>query len=383
MSDAVKGLVTGRYALPTGPVAAATVMVNLADMAVPATVAIAACEPDSSGQTGFTSAEPVPKPPAAGEPSTLGSSSLGGSSEIRYFREIARVGAQVADALEYAHRRGVLHRDIKPSNLLLDALGNVWVTDFGLAKLEDGDDLSQSRDLVGTLRYMAPERFRGTSDRRGDIYSLGATLYELLTLRPPFEETDQIRLIERIRNDAPAPPRQLDRNIPRDLETIVLKALAKDPQDRFGSAGELADELRRFVEGRPIRSRPVSVAERFWRWCKRDPWLAGANIAAALLTTVLALGGTWTAIVYRGQRDEIRKNYVHIQQAEAATQKNLFQTLVAQARADAVQPARQDSGSTPWRRWSRRPASPACSICRPRTSTRSAMRRSHAWPCPT
>ena len=123
-----------------------------------------------------------------GRASSLGSSSLSGLSELRYFREIARVGAQVADAMEYAHRRGVLHRDIKPSNLLLDALGNVWVTDFGLAKLEEGDDLSQSRELVGTLRYMAPERFRGISDRRGDIYSLGATLYELLALRPPFEE---------------------------------------------------------------------------------------------------------------------------------------------------------------------------------------------------
>ena len=134
-------------------------------------------------------------------PSALGSSSLGGSGELRYFREIARVGAQVADALEYAHRRGVLHRDIKPSNLLLDALGNVWVTDFGLAKLEEGDDLSQSRELVGTLRYMAPERFRGMSDRRGDIYSLGATLYELLTLRPAFEDSDQLRLIERIRHE--------------------------------------------------------------------------------------------------------------------------------------------------------------------------------------
>ena len=108
-------------------------------------------------------------------------------------------GAQVADALDYAHRRGVLHRDIKPSNLLLDALGNVWVTDFGLAKLEEGDDLSQSHDLVGTLRYMAPERFRGVSDRRGDVYSLGATLYELLTLQPA------------VRGAGPAPADRADR----------------------------------------------------------------------------------------------------------------------------------------------------------------------------
>ena len=119
--------------------------------------------------------------------SGLSSSSLAGQGEDRYHREVARLGAQVADALAYAHQRGVLHRDIKPSNLLLDAVGNVWVTDFGLAKFEEGEDLSQSQDLVGTLRYMAPERFRGVSDRRCDIYALGATLYELLTLRPAFE----------------------------------------------------------------------------------------------------------------------------------------------------------------------------------------------------
>ena len=110
-------------------------------------------------------------------------SSLTGKTDLRYYREVARLGAQVADALAYAHQRGVLHRDIKPPNLILDPLGNIWVTDFGLAKFEEGDDLSQSQDLVGTLRYMAPERFRGVSDRRGDLYALGATLYELLTLR--------------------------------------------------------------------------------------------------------------------------------------------------------------------------------------------------------
>ena len=122
-----------------------------------------------------------------------------------YFREIARLGAQVADALDYAHRQGVVHRDIKPSNLLLDAQGNVWVTDFGLAKLVEGDDLSQSHDLVGTLRFMAPERFRGVTDRRGDIYALGATLYEMLALRPAFDERDQVQLIDQIAHQPPAP----------------------------------------------------------------------------------------------------------------------------------------------------------------------------------
>ena len=129
---------------------------------------------------------------------------------------------------------------------------------------------------------MAPERFRGVSDRRGDLYALGATLYELLTFRPAFEGKDQLELIHRIENDPPVPPRQLDRRIPRDLETIVLKALAKDPSDRFASAEELADELRRFVENRPIHSRPIPYYQQFWRWCKRNPWLAAANVTAAV-----------------------------------------------------------------------------------------------------
>ncbi len=243
----------------------------------------------------------------------------------RYFREVARLAAQVAEALEYAHRRNVLHRDIKPSNLLLDATGNAWVTDFGLAKLEESADLTQSHELVGTLRYMAPERLRGTSIRAADVYSLGATLYELATLRPPFEEKDRISLMERIREGATAPPREIDRQIPRDLETIILKAMARDPKDRFVSASEMAAELRRFVDGRPIRSRPISIAEQFWRWCKRDPKLAGACSAAAALTIVLAVGSTWSALVLRDQVSRTRD-------AERATRKNLFNALVAEAR---------------------------------------------------
>ncbi len=184
------------------------------------------------------------------------SSSIIGQPESVYFREVARLGAQIADALDYAHRQRVIHRDIKPSNLLLDAQGNVWVTDFGLAKLIEGDDLSHSQDLVGTLRFMAPERFRGVTDARGDVYSLGATLYELLTLKPAFDERDQAQLIAQITHQSPAPMRQHDRRIPRDLETLAQKALAKDPKDRFASAAELGDELRRYLESRPIRSRP-------------------------------------------------------------------------------------------------------------------------------
>ena len=248
-----------------------------------------------------------------------GSSSFAGQPESIYFREIARLGAQVADALDYAHRQGVVHRDIKPSNLLLDAHGNVWVTDFGLAKLVEGDDLSQSRELVGTLRFMAPERFRGVTDRRGDTYAVGATLYEMLALRPAFAERDQIRLINQVTHEPPAPLRQHDRRIPRDLETLVLKAMAKDPKDRFATSGELRDELRRFLEGRPIRSRPVGVYERSWRWCKRNPMLAAATIAAAVLLAFVVVSAPIAAWTYRFQLKalEIEQGYTKAERDHA------------------------------------------------------------------
>jgi eukaryotic-like serine/threonine-protein kinase len=243
--------------------------------------------------------------------SCLSSSSLTGQGDDRYHREVARLGAQVADALAYAHNRRVLHRDIKPSNLLLDAVGNAWVTDFGLAKFEEGEDLSRSQDVVGTMRYMAPERFRGVSDRRCDIYALGATLYEMLTLRPVFEISDRLRLIAQIVHEPPAPPRQLDRRIPRDLETIVLRALAKEPKDRFGTADELAAELRRFLEHRPIRSRPISAHERIWRWCKRNRAVAALTSLAAALTVLIAIGATVAAWIYYGQSNELRSEQLH------------------------------------------------------------------------
>jgi serine/threonine protein kinase/WD40 repeat protein len=291
-SAAARGLLTGRFA------AALT-----ADAIGDATLPIGVADQEASGSYSMGAETAGPADKTSDRPSSLGSSTLGPLGELRYYREIARLGAQVADALEYAHRRRIVHRDIKPSNLLLDAQGNVWVTDFGLSRFADNADLTQSREIVGTLRYMAPERLRGTSDGRSDVYSLGATLYEMVALRPPFDEADEIRLMERIRNDAPPPPRQLDPNLPRDLETILQKALARDPKDRFSSAGALAEELRRFIDGRPIRSRPVSVPEQFWRWCKRDPWLAGASISAAAVTVALAVVSTAAAIVYRVERN--------------------------------------------------------------------------------
>jgi serine/threonine protein kinase/WD40 repeat protein len=267
---------------------------------------------------------PAPRTPDSA--ASLSSSSLAGQGEDRYHREVARLGAQVADALTHAHQRGVLHRDIKPSNLLLGAAGNIWITDFGLAKFEEGEDLSQSHDLAGTLRYMAPERFRGVSDRRCDIYALGASLYELRTLRPAFDGRDRLQLIDRIVQGSPAPPRQLDRRIPRDLETIVLKALARDPKDRFATADGRAGELRRFLENRPIRSRPVSAFERLWRWCRRNPLVAGLNALAAMLTIIIAIVSTVAAVHLKAQQDATAKNLLQ-------AKRNLIQAYGSEAEA--------------------------------------------------
>jgi serine/threonine protein kinase len=206
-----------------------------------------------------------------------------------YYRGVARIGAEVAEALAYAHRQGILHRDIKPANLLLDAQGTVWVTDFGLAKAQGSRDLTQAGAVVGTLRYLAPERFDGQSDPRGDIYSLGATLYELLTLRPAFDDAERACLIEQVTRGGPRPPRQIDGRIPRDLETIVLKAMARDPADRYQTAESLAEDLRSYLLDRPIHARRASLAERTWRWCRRNPLIAGLLAAAVVLAIGMAV----------------------------------------------------------------------------------------------
>src|SRR5262249_9592636 len=150
--------------------------------------------------------------------------------------------------LAYAHNQGILHRDIKPANLLLDETGNVWVTDFGLAKANtDSDDLTHTGDIVGTFRYLAPERFNGRGDLRSDVYGLGLTLYELLTLRPAFAEKDRNRLVKQVLHDEPTRPRKLNRGVPRDLETVVLKAIARDPAHRYQTPALMADDLKRFL----------------------------------------------------------------------------------------------------------------------------------------
>ena len=256
-----------------------------------------------------------------------GWSGLAGQTEARYLTSVAWIGVQVAEALEYAHEQGILHRDIKPSNLLLDARGHVWVTDFGLAKTRDGDELTRTGDVVGTLRYMAPERFNGWSDPRSDIFALGATLYELLTFQPAFDESDRIRLVDRLLNASPPPLRQLDRRIPRDLETIVLKALANVSAERYATARHLAEDLRRFIAGRPILARRSSAVERGWRWCRRNP--AGA-LAAFVVATTLAAAALMSMVYANNQRSAA--NEIRNLAADLARERESLRTSLAESR---------------------------------------------------
>ena len=217
---------------------------------------------------------------------------------------MARIGLQLAEALAYAHKQGVLHRDIKPSNLILDIQGTVWITDFGLAKSEGTDELTQTGDIVGTLRYMAPERFKGASLVQGDVYSLGMTLYEMLALRPAFDDSNRAQLIQRVLHDDPPLLRKWDPYIPRDLETIVLKACAADPARRYPTAEAMADDLRRFLSDRPIRARRSTSVERLWRWCRRNPAVACLTGAVAALLVAVAVAATMAAFSLDARKKE-------------------------------------------------------------------------------
>ena len=204
---------------------------------------------------------------------------------------------QTARALGHAHSQGVVHRDVKPSNLLLDALGNIWVTDFGLAKSAD-DGLTQTGDIVGTLRYMAPERFRGWADPRSDVYSMGVTLHEMFTLRAAFTASDRPRLMQQIIEVGPPRPRSIDARIPNDLETIILKSIDREPARRYQSADELADDLERFLDHKPIHARRSTHFERVRRWCRRNPLTSSLLGVIATLVIVALIGLSFLVAEY-------------------------------------------------------------------------------------
>ncbi|MBI4600497.1 MAG: serine/threonine protein kinase [Planctomycetes bacterium] len=257
----------------------------------------------------------------------------------RYFRNVARLARDVALALEYAHGEGILHRDVKPSNLLLDPGGRVWLTDFGLAKAEGGDEITKSGDFVGTVLYMAPERFKGWSDPRSDVYGLGITLHELLTLKPAFSERDRAQLLRKVAAEEPPAPRRLDRTIPRDLETVVLKAIAKEPAQRYGSARAMAEDLNRFLEGRPVEARRSHVLARLARWCARNSLAAALTAAVLSLLVVVAIVSSTYAVRLKGEQsagqEKLRAAYL----AEASARPGRrFAALEALRQAAAIRP---------------------------------------------
>lgn len=242
-----------------------------------------------------------------------------------YFRRVAGLMKQAAEALEYAHQVGVVHRDVKPANLMLDDAGRLWVTDFGLAQMRNDAGLTATGEVLGTARYMSPEQAagqRGVVDHRTDIYSLGATLYELLTLAPVFDAEDGRALLYQVAYKEPRPPRAVDPSVPIELETVVLKALAKVPAERYPTAQELADDLQRFLDDRPVLARRPSLRDRGAKWVRRHRVLVAAAAGVFLFATVgLAIS---TALVTRAYQSECEaKRHESQRAAEAEEQRAL------------------------------------------------------------
>ena len=207
----------------------------------------------------------------------------------RYFQRVAALIRQGAEALEYAHQMGIVHRDIKPANLLLDRRGELWIADFGLAQFRSDGGLTLTGEMLGTLRYASPEQSlakRGLVDHRTDIYSLGVTLYELLTLTPVFAGRDRQELLHQIAFEEPRPPRSLIPSLPVELETIVLKAIAKNPSERYPSAREFADDLQRFLDDKPILAKRPSLLDRTTKWARRHRTLVACGVVLLLVAVV-------------------------------------------------------------------------------------------------
>jgi WD40 repeat protein/serine/threonine protein kinase len=214
------------------------------------------------------------------------------TSNPAFFRAAAQLGIQAARALEHSHSLGVVHRDIKPTNLLVDGRGNLWITDFGLAHVQSDTKLTLTGDIVGTLRYMSPEQAlaqRVDVAHRTDLYSLGATLYELLTLEPTFAGNDRRELLRQIAFEEPRRPRQINKTIPVELETIVLKALEKNPAERYATAKEMADDLERFLKDEPIRAKRPTLVLRARKWARRHRHVVASALVATAAVVVIAI----------------------------------------------------------------------------------------------
>jgi tRNA A-37 threonylcarbamoyl transferase component Bud32 len=260
-------------------------------------------------------------------------------------RQEAALVAIVARAIYHAHQHGILHRDLKPSNILVDSAGTPYVADFGLAKRVDAEgSLTESGALVGTPHYMAPEQAAGRKDLTvaADVYSLGGVLYERLTGQTPFHGETALEILRQVRDMEPPRPSSVIPGLNRDLETICLKCLEKDPAKRYGSAEAFADDLECWLRGEPIQARPVGQAERLWRWCKRNPRVAGlsAGLAAALLAgTTLSLGFALRA--------EHRREQAEQAEADAVTARDDLEVALARSLVRPLNPEGSETLNEP------------------------------------
>jgi WD40 repeat protein len=260
-------------------------------------------------------------------------------------REAAALTEALAQAVHHAHQRGIVHRDLTPANVLLAADGTPKLTDFGLAKFLVGGPEAQTQTgaVLGTPSYMAPEQAAGRARDVGpaaDVWALGAILYELLTGRPPFRAETPLETLLQARDDEPVPPRRLLAKVPRDLETVCLKCLQKDPPKRYASALALAEDLQRYLRREPVRARPAAAPERAWRWCRRNPVLAGLAALSAVLLAAVAVGGPLAAWRLSTQRDALRDQLTLTEKAEQEAQRarrlaerRAYEAQLAQARA--------------------------------------------------
>jgi len=296
--------------------------------------------PSIPGEPDLSSTRPDPPSPSHPvAPDTVPMAGLATERSIQsrsFFRTAAQLGIQAALALEQAHQVGVVHRDVKPANLLVDLAGKLWITDFGLARFRDNPDLTFTGDLLGTWRYMSPEQAaakRVLVDHRTDIYSLGVTLYELLTLTPPFESSDRQELLHQIACEEPRTPRRMNPAIPVELETIVLKAIAKRPEERYATAQELADDLERFLEDKPVRARRPSARERLVKWARRHkPIVAAAAITLVLAVVFLSISTilAWKSEQHANAASQVAESALQAQkEQQEATTKDLNVMLQA------------------------------------------------------